>query len=497
MTRLLTIAVLLFTVAAGPRESFGRGGASRGGGGSRGGGASRGGAGGGGFSGSMGGSRGGQMSGGQRGQMGGGGGNVQRGQASGGAQRGQMQTRQGGEGAGTRGGQAGVNRGGASGAYRGGAAGSEARFGGAGEGAGRTAGEATPSRSQMNQFLGMPSDGGMHAATNRPNAGDYSVNKETAEGPRGGVAAGAAVTGPNGNTAARGAAVGPNGGVAAGRGVEGAGGGRVAQGAAVGPEGRAAGGTVARGADGAVAGRGAVVGERGAVGGYAYRSPSARYGDAYGVRAGFTGHALYSPDWYGAHPGAWTAAGLTAAAWNAASWNSMSSWFGTTAAPVYYNYGSNVATQGDNVYVDGQDAGTTDQYYQQAADLADTGAQAPAGDDQNWLPLGVFAITQSDQTNSNMVLQLAVDKQGTIRGNFTDTTSNNTLPVQGSVDKQSQRAAWTIGDKQDEVMETGLYNLTKDEVPALLHYGKDKTEQWTLVRVKQSDDAAGQPAPSQ
>jgi hypothetical protein len=56
------------------------------------------------------------------------------------------------------------------------------------------------------------------------------------------------------------------------------------------------------------------------------------------------------------------------------------------------------------------------------------------------------------------------------------------------VDKKAQRAAWTIGDKKDDVMETGLYNLTKDEVPAVLHYGKDRTEQWLLVRVKQ--DAA-------
>jgi len=34
-------------------------------------------------------------------------------------------------------------------------------------------------------------------------------------------------------------------------------------------------------------------------------------------------------------------------------------------------------------------------------------------------------------------------------------------------------------------METGLYNLTQDEVPALLHLGADQTEQWLLVRVKQ------------
>ena len=165
----------------------------------------------------------------------------------------------------------------------------------------------------------------------------------------------------------------------------------------------------------------------------------------------------------------------------------MNGWFGTNTAPVDYNYGSNVVTQDDNVYVDGQDSGTTQAYFEQAASLAKTGADAPATDDQNWLPLGVFAMTHGDQTNSNMAIQLAVDKQGIIRGNFTDTKTNQTLAVKGSIDKQTQRAAWTIGSKKNDVMETGLYNLTKDEVPSLLHYGQDRTEQWMLVRVKQDD----------
>jgi hypothetical protein len=55
------------------------------------------------------------------------------------------------------------------------------------------------------------------------------------------------------------------------------------------------------------------------------------------------------------------------------------------------------------------------------------------------------------------------------------------------VDKKTQRAAWTIGDNKDNVMETGFYNLTKDEAPMLVHFGKDKTEQWLLVRMGQDE----------
>jgi hypothetical protein len=61
--------------------------------------------------------------------------------------------------------------------------------------------------------------------------------------------------------------------------------------------------------------------------------------------------------------------------------------------------------------------------------------------------------------------------------------------VQGSVDKKTQRVAITVGDNKDTVIETGLYNLTKDEAPALMHFGKERTEQWLLVRVKKSDDS--------
>ena len=46
-------------------------------------------------------------------------------------------------------------------------------------------------------------------------------------------------------------------------------------------------------------------------------------------------------------------------------------------------------------------------------------------------------------------------------------------------------AAWTVGDNKNTVFETGLVNLTKDQAPVLVHYGKDRTQQWLLVRVEQ------------
>ena len=91
-------------------------------------------------------------------------------------------------------------------------------------------------------------------------------------------------------------------------------------------------------------------------------------------------------------------------------------------------------------------------------------------------------MCQSGQTAPQMTIQIAVNKQGVVRGNSTDNDGQKNQTIAGSVDKQSQRLAFTIGDNTTNVFETGLYNLTKDEAPALLHLDKDQTQQWLLVR---------------
>ena len=65
-------------------------------------------------------------------------------------------------------------------------------------------------------------------------------------------------------------------------------------------------------------------------------------------------------------------------------------------------------------------------------------------------------------------------------------------PVQGAVDKQTQRVAWTVGDNKTTVGEAGLYNLTQDEAPAVIHIGSDKVQQWLLVRLAQPKQAQPQ-----
>jgi len=377
-----------------------------------------------------------------------------------------------------------------------------------------------PSRSSLNNFLGLPSDEGHNLGNaNSFSGNNFDINHGSYEGPRGGEAAGTTVTGPRGNTVGRGAAVGPEGGAVAGRGFEGAGGaaggqavargpgggvaaggavrgpdgGAAARGIAVGPGGRVAGGAAVRGPGGGAAARGFVAGPHGVAAGFARVTPSGRYACAAGVRTNFNHWGVYGRGWYGAHPGAWFCGGWAAnEAWYATTWDSLGNFMAYyPPAPVYYDYGSNVTYQDNSVYVNNQNVGSADEYYQQAADLAQTGTQADAPADGDWLPLGVFALSKAGETKSDVTIQLAVNKDGILRGNYTDTATEKTQLIHGSVDKQTQRVAFTVGDNTTNVVETGLYNLTKAEAPALIHFGKDRTEQWLLVRLNQPSDSEG------
>jgi hypothetical protein len=321
----------------------------------------------------------------------------------------------------------------------------------------------------------------------------------------GGGKAGAVVIGPNGNvhaTGAKGAAVQTPGGAAAAgsRGSVTAGpGGAVATGSrgavATGPGGAVAGrshGAVAVGPHGAVAAGGRTVAGRTAAGnafvGTRHVSAVGLQNQGVAVRRNFGYYHTFTPGWYTRHPGAWFAAGWAAGAvWRAATWGTCASYVGyaESVAPVYYDYGTNVTYQDGNVYYDDQVYATEAEYAQQATQIADSGRQTQPAADEKWEPLGVFAMVQGEETTSNDMFQLALNKDGVVRGNYYNAVSDSVTPVAGALDKKTQRVAWTISDKKDVVYETGLYNLTQEQTTMLVHFGKDRTEQYKLFRIEQ------------
>ena len=82
-----------------------------------------------------------------------------------------------------------------------------------------------------------------------------------------------------------------------------------------------------------------------------------------------------------------------------------------------------------------------------------------------------------------------------MQGNYTDLVTDHTLPIHGAVDKETQRAAWTVDNNSNFYMEAGLSNLTKGEASTLIHkYGR--TDKWLLVRLPQPESVAAATSPN-
>jgi hypothetical protein len=215
-------------------------------------------------------------------------------------------------------------------------------------------------------------------------------------------------------------------------------------------------------------------------------------------------HNWFGPDWWYDHHHGFSGwhyyHGFQNHSWNywwtIPTFASAVNWFNWTAPanvwtqPIFYDYGQggNVVYQDNSVYINGKQVATADEFAQSAAALATVPppANEEAAAKVEWMPLGTFAVA-SDQKDSNptRALQLAVSREGIISGTLYNTQTDQAQTVQGQVDKETQRVAFRVGESEDIVVETGLYNLTQNDAPILVHFGKDKVENWLLVRLEQ------------
>ena len=153
-----------------------------------------------------------------------------------------------------------------------------------------------------------------------------------------------------------------------------------------------------------------------------------------------------------------------------------------------YSYGENVYYQDNSVYYGDEVVATSEEYAQQAAEIvANVPTEAPPADQAEWMPLGVFALTQDGEASGpdpSLFLQLGISKEGVIAGTLHNTATDSTQTIEGVADKESQRCAWVVEGKSRPIMETGIENLTKDTAPALIHFEDDETQQWLMVRLE-------------
>jgi len=255
-----------------------------------------------------------------------------------------------------------------------------------------------------------------------------------------------------------------------------------------------------------------------------------------GYHGGYGGYGYHGYGW-GGYPGGWYAPGWSpAAAWTFMGVSTLTSFLGMGMMGAAMSGGgngggnttNNITYEGDNVYENGQPLGTSQQYYQQAQQLASV-ATAPqeftaqpavasaaenVGNDQSdgygqtadsapttapanyndlnekWQALGVFALAEPGQTDSNMLMQLAINQKGILRGNYANQLTNENSQIYGALDKKTQRISWTIGGNNSTVFDTRLSDLVKDDSQVLVHYGPDNTKNMALIRLPAPKDEA-------
>ncbi len=191
-------------------------------------------------------------------------------------------------------------------------------------------------------------------------------------------------------------------------------------------------------------------------------------------------------DFWSDYPG-WAAMRITRP-YRWATWGAVTGWVGYGwSQPVSYSYGETVYYEGDTVYQGDQVIATAHEYSQQAETIVSNAPEiAPA--DAEWLPLGVFALSPDGQASGpapSLFLQLAISKEGIMRGTLNNTATGKTQEIEGMADKASQRSAWAVTGQSSPIMETGISNLTQDTAPALVHFADGQTQQWLMVRLEE------------
>jgi hypothetical protein len=184
--------------------------------------------------------------------------------------------------------------------------------------------------------------------------------------------------------------------------------------------------------------------------------------------------------------------------WGWATAPYLTSWinFGWNT-PYYWDYGPGEYIYCDDnvIYVNGRWFQPAPVYYEDTLVLAQKAPDWTPEQAQQveWLPLGVFAVARDGVADKNLLMQLAVTKDGVIGGTATNQLTGASFPIEGSVDKNTQRAVWMYtNDKNARIMmETGVYNLTQPEATGLVHYGPDDIQVVELVRLEQPEGSAG------
>lgn len=186
------------------------------------------------------------------------------------------------------------------------------------------------------------------------------------------------------------------------------------------------------------------------------------------VRASLDGRQQpFSAGWYTDHPGAWQYTHPHADMWAAASAASLTGWLGY---PVVV--GTPVVAPGVAV---------PPAAIPPAVDPNAAANAAAPPDDQEWMPLGVFATAPQGAGEAHIFQQLAVNRQGQLQGNYYDSIANAVQPLNGKIDKDTRKVAWAVGNNGAK-FQTTLDDILQPNGLLTMQTGNSK-QAWTLAKM--------------
>lgn len=188
----------------------------------------------------------------------------------------------------------------------------------------------------------------------------------------------------------------------------------------------------------------------------------------------------FTPSWYAEHPNAWQYTHPYAEWWAVAGVVGLSNWLG-------YSVAAGSSTAATTTTADATSTtGTTSATAESSASAGTTAAAASPPSDLEWLPLGVYATAPKGAAQAHVYQQLAVSRKGELKGNYYDSISNTVQPVSGSIDRETRKAAWTVGKSGGATFETTLDALVKTPSGVTMRSG-DSVQEWELVQMQKPE----------
>jgi hypothetical protein len=128
-------------------------------------------------------------------------------------------------------------------------------------------------------------------------------------------------------------------------------------------------------------------------------------------------------------------------------------------------------------------AGTSGLASGNAPDLSALSAAPSSSPAEKWEPLGVYSLVEPGQKESTTLFQLAINKEGIIRGNYMNQITNERSPLQGALDKKTGQISWYVGNNPTTVFETNFQEIAKKDSKVVVQFGAEQTQQMALIRL--------------